>query len=376
MGDCARKRPARQTLVNMEASKYHAPERLGHSDLLKLHKSPLTYLHSKENPLDSELKPLVIGSAVHAAALEPDKFDRDFDVMPPAIDGKGPRTAHYKEQMEEEKAKRPHLRWLSLSDYELVMRLAESALSHPVLRNFLAKPHQVEGTAFFTTWNVKCKCRPDLVTFLGGRNVDVLDLKTCKDASPEGFGKAAAQWGYDVQEVFYRKGLEANDLKVRKFVFLAVEKTEPFSSGCYELHADDLGTARSIVRESCGIWRDCHDRDYWPGYGEKINVLRLPNWRAPKDKALTFSATSGKYLTVKQIASSFGITVQSVYRIVRRIKELESLKFGGRIMINIDEWNKWWVLAEQNGDTPPITETINDAKTVNATNGNEETKEV
>ena len=45
-------------------------------------------------------------------------------------------------------------------------------------------------------------------------------------------------------------------------------------------------------------------------------------------------------------------------------------------MINIDEWNKWWVLAEQNGDTPPITETINDAKTVNATNGNEETKEV
>ena len=367
-----KKNPARKVLVDLPNEEYHALPRLGHSDVLKIHKSPLEYRYSKENPPPKDLKAFVIGGATHAAILEPDKFLKQFEVMPEDFDGKGPRTVHYKEQVEILKAKKPHLRWLTPTEYDLVMNLAEAALAHPVLQSFLSKPHKVEGTAYFKTWRTPCKCRPDLVSFLGGRRIDVLDVKTCQDASPEGFAKAAAKWGYDVQQVFYRAGLEANDLKVGKFVFLAIEKTPPFSVGAYELSNDDLSIARKIVREACAMWRDCNDRDVWPGYGEGIHKLRLPAWRAPRDKALTFSPTSGKYLTVKQIATSFGITPQSVYRILYRTKELESLKFGGRIMINIDEWNKWWVLAEKNGDTPtveePPTKTIDSSKTIKATN--------
>jgi len=366
MANSRRNLPAMRVLEDMPNKDYHAMDRLSRSDLLRIHRSPLAYRHHKENPLDEKAKPLVIGTAFHTAVLEPDDFAKNYEMLPEEIEGKGPRTAHYKEALEKMRWERPNRKWLPPDDYELVLRLAESALSHPVLRECLAKPHKVEGTAKFSVWRCRCKCRPDLTIFRGGRKVDVLDLKSCQDASPDGFAKAAANWGYDVQAEFYRKGLEANGLTVGKFIFLAVEKTAPYLSGAHVLHSDDLTTARSIIREACATYVDCKTRDVWPGYGEGIHKLRLPAWRSGSGrKALTVASIDSNFLTVKQIAKSFSLTVMSVYRILNRILVIERMKFQGRILVNVDSWNTHWVLAQvkRNGK-PSITRTTSESRNV------------
>jgi hypothetical protein len=63
---------------------------------------------------------------------------------------------------------------------------------------------------------VYCKARPDHVHPIDARTVQLLDLKSTADESPQGFGRAAARLGYHRQAVHYTAGFEAaTGLKVR-----------------------------------------------------------------------------------------------------------------------------------------------------------------
>ena len=50
------------------------------------------------------------------------------------------------------------------------------------------------------------------------------DIKTCQDASPEGFGKVIWNLGYNLQAAFYCMAAEAYGWEVKTFGFMAVEK--------------------------------------------------------------------------------------------------------------------------------------------------------
>jgi len=358
-----RKAPAERVLSEVPNEEYHARTELGHSDVLRISRSPLEYRYHKEHPVDPSLKALIIGSAFHTAVLEPEKFSSGYLILPEDIDGRGPRTAHYREALEQMKVERPHKKWLAASDYDLVMNLAESVLAHPVLQEALDRPHRTEGTAFFNGWGCECKCRPDLTSFRGARTVDVIDLKSCQDASPAGFAKAMANWGYDVQKVFYERGLRENSLEVKRFLFVAVEKTPPYLCGVHEIHKDDLFTARTIIRQACATYLDCRARDVWPGYGTGVHKVRLPAWRAPPKQVHTMSSLDRAWLTVKQISTQFAITVQSVYRIVKRQPKITTAKFQGRLLINVELWNKHWGRA-RNG--VHLTRTTNESISMEA----------
>tara|TARA_R110002012_G_scaffold168976_2_gene332737 strand:- start:2242 stop:3369 length:1128 start_codon:yes stop_codon:yes gene_type:complete len=357
--------PVREVLVDMPSEQYHSHKALGHTDLLRVAKSPSLFRYHRENPVDSNTKALVIGSATHTAALEPDKFDDEFAIMPAEIEGHGPRSAHYKRQFERIQEERPKVRWLSQGDYDLVMNLAEAAVGHPILRDFLSQPHKAEGSVFFRAHRTLCKARPDLVVYRRGREIDVLDLKTCQDASPgpSGFPRQIATWGYDTQMVFYTKGLETNGFKVNRFIFLAVEKTPPYLTGAYEVNRDSLVTAREIVQKACATYQDCNERDVWPGYGEKIHKVALPGWRSPVPKPTM--ERKGNWLTVKQISDTFGLSISWIYKRVQYLKErgLETCMMGRRIYINFESFKKHHVDYAKNN-----SETVNLAKDLKATN--------
>ena len=103
---------------------------------------------------------LIIGSAFHAATLEPGKFDDEFAVKPSEIDGKSSRTDHYKETFKMMQKNEPNKSWLAPSDYDLVMDMAASALDHPILRTNMAERDTIiEGTGFFEMEGAKCKVR-------------------------------------------------------------------------------------------------------------------------------------------------------------------------------------------------------------------------
>lgn len=85
---------------------------------------------------------------------------------------------------------------------------------------------------------VMCKTRPDIS--LTKKRV-LVDIKTCKDASPHGFARDAANLDYPLQAAIQSRGATETGLmeSVDNYFWLAVEKTPPYNLGLYEFQQDD-----------------------------------------------------------------------------------------------------------------------------------------
>lgn len=84
-----------------------------------------------------------------------------------------------------------------------------------------------------------CKTRPDVCK--AKKNV-LVDIKTCKDASPEGFARDAANLDYPLQAVMQIEGARKTGLidDIDFYYWLAVEKTPPYNVALYEYQRDDI----------------------------------------------------------------------------------------------------------------------------------------
>ena len=123
-----------------------------------------------------------------------------------------------------------------------------------------------------------CKCRPDWVS-PAGDGVILVDGKTCQDASPEGFGRAVANYAYDLQAAHYAEGFRlATGLRVYGFIFAAVESAWPHAAAAYMLPDDWLDAALIERRRLIDLYAKCRRENRWPGYGSQLRQLVRPRW--------------------------------------------------------------------------------------------------
>ena len=308
---------------NISNAEYHGSGELSRSTAWSLlttcpQKVRYDMTHRKESS-----PALVIGSAFHAATLEPGKFDDEFAVKPQEIDGQGPRTKHYKEAFEMMQKNEPNKSWLAPSDYDLVMDMAASALDHPILRTNMAERDTIiEGTGFFEMEGAKCKVRPDL--YNSGAGV-VIDLKSTQDASEKGFKKSVRQFGYTFQACWYMHALRLIGEKPKQFIFLAVEKSEPHLTAAYTLSATDIDKQMANMEKACKLWATCESSGVWPSYTDDVTTLDLG------------SLHGNNRLNVMQMADKFGVSRTYVYRIIRE-HNLETKNIGNRRTIDITDF--------------------------------------
>ena len=170
--------------------------------------------------------------------------------------------------------------WQQLHD------MRDAVINHPAAGALLESyPGEAEKSVYWNdkTTGVLCRCRPDW-----WRDDNILvDLKTTEDASTEGFAKSIANYRYDVQAAYYLDGVEAATGKRPKaFVFIAVEKKQPYGVGVYVLDAASLDLGRAQYQHDLAIYAECLANDNWPGYGDKIQTISLPAWHANKNAHL------------------------------------------------------------------------------------------
>lgn len=247
--------------------------------------SPAHFKHFVEQG-DTDTEAFAFGRAFHAAVLEPDVFDAQFVVVPgdapryptPAQWGAKKRTADSEAAVQwwsAWEAANGGKQRLSASDYDRIRRMADSVRAHPVAAGLL-----VGGEREITfRWQdeatgLACKARADL--YLAGEYL--MDLKTCRDASPEGFARAVAGYHYDLQQAHYIEGIRACGDAIRWFVFLACETEAPYVCQPHVLNvqAEQRGVAlrtRAITRQA-----QCVAENRWPGYSDQLNELSLPAW--------------------------------------------------------------------------------------------------
>ena len=302
---------------------YHADPRISVTGIKRFMRSPLHY-HGHKNP-SVKPKAFVVGNATHTLFLEPSKFLDKYKAKPLEVDGQGPRTKHYKEWLFHQD---PRITWLDEETFDLVYGMSDSAAMHPVMLD-IGVERVIEGSLFFKHHGVECKARPDLVAMRDDGTVDVVDLKTTQDASPEGFAKVAWNLGYGVQEYVYRLGLESVGLKVNRFIFLAVEKAPPYACAAHVLEPKWVDKACIEVDAAIRSYKACLEEDEWPTYGDAIHTLRLPRWASGERR----SPDNG-WLTIKEATKLLGCSRATLYNWMNKDKSVKRKKQGGRRMVD------------------------------------------
>lgn len=242
---------------------YHADPALG-STTLKLLASPGGPAKWKATRGFIEHKPAFdLGTAAHSILLENDRSNIEV------VNADSWRTKAAKKARDAAYAagKTP----LLAADVALAERMAEAVMAHPVARRAFVD-HVAEQSLFWEEDGLMLKCRPD--ARIKGLAVD---FKTSFTANPGDFGKRSYDLGYYISAAHYQDGIKAVLGEVLPFVFVQVEKEYPFLVSVVELDKDALDWGRIQADRAKRIYRECMEKDEWPGY-PAFSKVGLPQW--------------------------------------------------------------------------------------------------
>jgi exodeoxyribonuclease VIII len=259
---------------------------LGMASYLAIDAASASLLHvlSTQTPMHAHVymttpredtKALILGEAVHYAILEPELFDLRYAVPPKA----DKRTTAGKEAWAQWLAEHPTQVPLTADEYDAARGMLAATAAHGEALRYL----EAEGANEITlTWTdeetgLACKARPDRVARVDGRTW-VVDVKTCRSASPHGFAKAIAEYGYHRKSAWYLDALDLLDPRPRQFLFVATENKAPYALALYQLTDDAIQQGRTENRAALKLLATCKQSGIWPGYPADITYLDLPRW--------------------------------------------------------------------------------------------------
>jgi hypothetical protein len=253
-----------------ENQKYHLDtSRVSKSGLDLIDQAPAKYFakyFDKNYPDQKDKKYFNFGSAFHSSILENDVF-RDEYIITPEFTGIGSQSKKAEfDQMNVDKKQ------ITLIDYKSILLMNESIKRHKIASKLLfSGMAENQFNWIDPDTGAKCKCKPD---FLNENNY-IIDLKSTDDASERGFKRSARKFRYHVQDPFYTDGLEQNGIRVKGFIFIAVEKEYPFLVNLFIYDKEDQDHGREIYKENLKTYTDCVNSGVWPGYGEEIKNLNI-----------------------------------------------------------------------------------------------------
>ena len=115
-----------------------------------------------------------------------------------------------------------------------------------------------------------CKCRPDY-----RKGSILIDLKTTKDSSEEGFPWELGNWGYHRQGDHYMCGVAANNVETENFIDIAQEKKYPYKVGIYRLEEQDLYLGHEENKLIYQKYGECISTQVWKE-PSRIKSVSLP----------------------------------------------------------------------------------------------------
>lgn len=177
---------------------------------------------------------------------------------------------------------------LTESDYDKALQIRDTVHANSVLNKLIASSNSVieqSGYWIDPETGLLCRVRPDL------HRPDlkiIIDLKTTASAMRRDFQTSIAKYGYHAQEAFYTDGMSALGQQVDGFIFIAVEKKDPFCIAVYELEPTAVDRGRERIRQALKIYSECKASNNWPGYSEGVQALDIPRWAYSDDEAPVF----------------------------------------------------------------------------------------
>lgn len=252
----------------MTNEEYHKAAGISRSSLWEIYsKSPFHFKNGERE----ETAAMRFGTAYHCAILEPNVFDITYCVKDWSASTKAGKAR-------EGEVKELGLIPLTLADWDKINRMRDVLFSNSQWLKILTQDGRNELSAFADDPETghKVKCRLDRLC----DNGLVIDLKTAQDARSFKFIRSVAEYGYHVQEAFYRDVWQwSGNNPVKGFIFLVQEKTAPFDFMPYELSERDISIGREIYKRALETYSECEKSGLWFGYEKKATQkIEMPNW--------------------------------------------------------------------------------------------------
>ena len=263
-------------MAGIPNAEYHAADGISKSGLDLIAKSPA---HYECRSFDAGTRNMQIGSATHAAILEPDVFAKQYHII--EVSDRRQKAwkdavAHYGEAF-----------CLLPSEARNILAMRDA------VRDNARASELVNGQGYRElSARAKCphtgalvRCRYDLLA--SGMAVD---LKTTQSAIAEDFSRSVMTYRYHVQAALYSDVYRwITGDRLQEFWFVAVEPQPPYTVACYLLDDDALDFGRYLYQRNLRTYMACHESQYWPRYEPDSEYLALPAWAQPQiDEALGY----------------------------------------------------------------------------------------
>lgn len=257
-------------IANMPNHVYHSQKKgVSNSGLKLVLRSPAHYRYQATSEPSRAMQ---IGTAIHTALLEPERFTREYVLL---RDVKDRRASEYKQAVKVHGSENV----LVSSEADNVAGMQETVLANPVMSSRL----QAEGWRELSLFvrdpdtGVLIRVRYDLLTVDG----IAVDVKKCQDARPEEFSKAVFNYEYDMQAALYSDAFEwATGKPLAAFEFAAIEEKIPHGHKLYQPCETTLQEGRRKYREALNLFAECERSSDWPSLEcDGPEIISLPSWR-------------------------------------------------------------------------------------------------
>lgn len=210
-----------------------------------------------------------VGTAAHTLVFEPNMANTVWC---------GPETRRGKAWTErKQEADDSGALLLTEGDYKLAVDMANAVRSNKAAANLLSGDLVCEASVFTKDhiYDVDLRCRPD------GWRRDIgaiIDLKTTISPDPTGFAKQCAQFGYHIQDAFYRRVMALEGHEIDRFIFISVGKDAPHHVGVFELDWRSLQEGEAATKYALEKFSNARKTGIWDyGYGE-LQTIQIPSW--------------------------------------------------------------------------------------------------
>lgn len=179
---------------------------------------------------------------------------------------------------------------VSRTDYEQMVALADTVLTHPTASQLLTggRP-EVSAYATDPTTGTTMRGRFDYYhDSWDGNGPLIVDLKTTTSAIPADFTRSVTSYGYDLQAEWYRTIHQLTTGTRPDFIHVVVEKKPPYLLSVIRLGPLFTTTGATKVRAALDTYSTCTHTGTWPGLDEHVTTIDAPHWYTD----LTLKATA------------------------------------------------------------------------------------
>lgn len=255
-------------IKNMQDDYYHSTEGfISKSSLSSLKNSPFRFFNGVKF---KQTKAMEIGTAIHCALLEPERFAQQYRLMPELTDK---RLKSYRDAVKECEG----FNLLIGSDAKNINGMMDAVLGNDAARELLQSEgwSEISGFHVDSDSGVKLRHRFDRLTADGCG----VDIKKTQSVQPEELSKTIQKYGYDMQDALYSDAYEAiTGRKLNQFYFVFVEESYPHEVSVVYLDDISKQVGRDKYRELLGDYCYYTQNPEAANNNSGINMISLPEW--------------------------------------------------------------------------------------------------